>query len=56
MITQFLVQKFVDGVVITIAPSFVGGLSVIEKRMSRELKDVVVEKVGEDIVIWGRLK
>ena len=56
VITQFLVHKFVDGVVITIAPTFVGGLSVIEKRMSREIKDVFVEKAGEDIVIWGRLK
>lgn len=67
VITSFLSQHLVDWVVITIAPTFVGGLHVLENplipcnRKSVPLSDLPefnncrYEQVGKDIVFWSAL-
>jgi riboflavin biosynthesis pyrimidine reductase len=54
VITQFLAGDFVDEVVITMAPVWIGGLPVLGNRLQRRLCDVTVERAGEDIIVWGR--
>ena len=65
VITSFLKNRLVDWVAITIAPVFVGGLKVVESLLNSHeigedssfprLRDFNCEKVGGDLVIWGRL-
>lgn len=55
VITNFLEANRVDGIVVTLAPVFVGGLPVLERPLTREVSDITVERCGKDIVIWGRM-
>ena len=66
VITSFLSQHLVDWVVITIAPTFLGGLHALENPLvpyNRECPDSSLpefnnfgyEQVGKDIVFWSAL-
>lgn len=67
VITSFLSQHLVDWVVITIAPTFLGGLHALENPLIScsqgcinlndlpEFKNVGYEQVGKDIVFWSAL-
>lgn len=60
VITSFLAARLVDGIVITIAPMFVGGLHAVEhlavngdsQRYPRP-KNLQVERMGDDVILWG---
>jgi len=64
VIGSFLNSGFVDIVVITIAPLFVGGLKAVESLIESKssvtsfpkISPLFVEKVDEDILIWGRVR
>ena len=56
MIQQFLRERLVDRVIVTIAPLFVGGLkSVGSLPENMILQDVTYEQMGADLVVSGRL-
>jgi len=66
VITSFLAQRLVDQVVLTIAPVFLGGLRAIEPdsilsltRRTEEnfpsLTDLHYERLGDDLIVWGKL-
>jgi len=65
VITSFLTQDLVDLVVLTIAPVFLGGLRSLEARLGRidgaglvrpRLRQVEYERLGDDLIVWGRLR
>jgi diaminohydroxyphosphoribosylaminopyrimidine deaminase / 5-amino-6-(5-phosphoribosylamino)uracil reductase len=55
LITSFLRCQLVDWVVITISPSLVGGLKVVEDLLSPipRLKEKDTTRLGEDLIVWG---
>lgn len=58
IITSFVNDALVDKVVITVAPIFVGGISILAKEMNRiagfpKLKNIMQYKLGKDIIIMG---
>ncbi len=63
VITSFLSRRLVDRVVITIAPTFLGGLHALENPLAPrrgagglpDLSDCGYEQVGKDIVFWSAL-
>lgn len=65
VITRFLASRLVDQAVITLAPFFAGGLSVVENPLAqpgRDGKDALPQldpfeftRLGADLVIWGRV-
>jgi GTP cyclohydrolase II len=64
VITSFLTQGLVDFSVITISPSFVGGMNLITpggltSRVLRSgfprLNEMGYDRLGDDLIIWGRL-
>jgi 3,4-dihydroxy 2-butanone 4-phosphate synthase/GTP cyclohydrolase II len=72
VITAFLAQRLVDQIVLTITPSFVGGLRSLDDLLQitdrpnlnadhitidrfPRIRDLEIEKLGEDIVLWGNL-
>jgi GTP cyclohydrolase II len=67
VITSFLSQRLVDWIVITIAPTFIGGLHALENPLISadgkgsnqgglpEFKNSGYEQVGKDIVFWSAL-
>jgi 3,4-dihydroxy 2-butanone 4-phosphate synthase/GTP cyclohydrolase II len=58
VISNFLSEKVVDRVTITIAPKFVGGYKAVESAIGKipELKNEGSAKFGKDIVFWGDVK
>lgn len=58
VITNFLIQGLADWAAVTIAPVFLGGLPAIEGSLPAplRLKDPQFEQLGEDILIFGRLR
>ena len=61
IITSFLADRLVDIAVITICPVWVGGLSSVERNLARKshwpaLENVVTERAGDDIVVFGQVK
>jgi 3,4-dihydroxy 2-butanone 4-phosphate synthase/GTP cyclohydrolase II len=61
VISAFLRQGLVDRAVLTVTPVFVGGLKALENTLCTPgnqlviLKDAMVESVGNDFVIFGKL-
>jgi GTP cyclohydrolase II len=64
VITSFIAQGLVDFSVITISPRFVGGVNLITPggltgRVLRigvpRLKEMGSERLGDDLIIWGKL-
>jgi 3,4-dihydroxy 2-butanone 4-phosphate synthase/GTP cyclohydrolase II len=60
VITSFIAQDLVDLVALTVAPRFVGGLPAVEglqvgEREAPRLMDVSYERLGDDLVVWGKL-
>jgi 3,4-dihydroxy 2-butanone 4-phosphate synthase/GTP cyclohydrolase II len=63
VIGSFLSAGLVNQVIITIAPRFVGGLAAVDFDESKpgtdlsvpDVRVMGVEKLGEDLVIWGKL-
>jgi 3,4-dihydroxy 2-butanone 4-phosphate synthase/GTP cyclohydrolase II len=57
VITSFLRSGFVDRVVITIAPRFVGGYKAVnfDGVALPNLINVGMQQFGEDLVVWGEL-
>jgi riboflavin-specific deaminase-like protein len=55
LITSFLRCQLVDWVVITISPSLVGGVKVVEDLLSPipRLKETDSTRLGEDLIVWG---
>ncbi|KTC84760.1 GTP cyclohydrolase II [Legionella drozanskii] len=56
IITNFINENLVDKVIITVAPIFVGGISVLSKEIKEnfgfpQLKNVLQYKLGNDIII-----
>ncbi|MBV7330418.1 dihydrofolate reductase family protein [Chloroflexi bacterium TSY] len=65
ILTSFLTQKLADYVVVTIAPTFLGGMPCIcspsqkqpsDSQSFPRLDDIVYTQVGTDMVVWGRAK
>lgn len=61
VITSFVNENLVDKVVITIAPIFIGGTSVLSKEISKaldfpRLKNIIQYKLGTDIIIMGDIE
>jgi riboflavin-specific deaminase-like protein len=59
VIGAFLAAGLVDWALITIAPTFIGGLKVVEELLPGaafpRLVESGIERVGEDVVIWGSM-
>jgi len=65
VITSFLRQRLVDRIVITLAPLFVGGLRAIDRLLLEDdnspanllprLQDLGYERLGDDLIVWGKL-
>lgn len=55
VIASFLYQNMVDRVMITIAPTFIGGFRIPETvtDILPRLKSPEIEKAGEDIIVFG---
>ncbi|QMT59344.1 GTP cyclohydrolase II [Legionella sp. PC997] len=61
IITNFLNENHVDKVIITVAPIFVGGVSVLSKEIKEhvgfpQLKNVLQYKLGKDIIIMADIE
>jgi len=56
VISGFLEAGLVDGLIVTIAPVYIGGMPVLEKMLCQKLQTVDIEKMGQDIVLWGTLE
>src|SRR6185312_1949868 len=61
IITSFVNENLADKVMITLAPIFVGGLSVLSKPMDEvcdfpKLKNIIQYKLGKDIIITGDIE
>lgn len=60
VITELLEARFVDHVVITIAPTLVGGLHAVSSKNSGisaafpRLQALGYKREGDDLVVWGR--
>ena len=66
VIASFLSQSLADQVVVTIAPVFLGGLPAVSQGAihSHEgqaganlprLKDLSYERLGDDLIVWGKI-
>ncbi len=67
VITSFLIQDLVDQVVLTIAPILLGGLPAVERSPEQEphpgaqpvlasLREMGYDRLGQDTIIWGKLR
>lgn len=61
VITNFVRENQVDKVVITLAPIFMGGISVLSKQVNTRmdfprLKNIIQYKLGTDIIIIGDIE
>ncbi|HVP20486.1 MAG TPA: RibD family protein [Anaerolineaceae bacterium] len=61
MITSFLADRLADLAAITICPVWIGGLSSVERNLAQRncwpaLENVVTEKAGEDMLVFGQVK
>ncbi len=61
ILQAFLAQRLADQAIITLAPLFLGGVPVIEpwRRIIQDplrLTAVGSDQLGEDLVLWGKLK
>ena len=66
VITAFLQERIVNGIVITISPILVGGLHAIEEPLVDDrtplkapqnfpsIQDLGVHRLGDDLLVWGR--
>lgn len=59
VITAFVTEQLVDLVVLTIAPSFIGGLQAIAPGEASftpvRLQATEYARLGDDLIVWGRL-
>jgi len=56
VLTAFLRQKLADRLVLTIAPVLVGGLRAVGEISNLPyIKDVGYERLGDDLIVWGRI-
>lgn len=58
VITSFIDENHVDKIIITIAPMFVGGKSVLSKTIEKKphfpmLTNIIQYKLGKDIIVMG---
>ena len=58
VLTSFLQQGLADAVVVTVCPYYLGGPRTPEAPLPQplRLRETVCQVLGEDVVIWGRLK
>jgi 3,4-dihydroxy 2-butanone 4-phosphate synthase/GTP cyclohydrolase II len=61
VISSFLAAGFVDRVVVTVAPRFIGGYRAVDQTGEMDgvlphLRGMQFEKYGEDLVVWGDLE
>lgn len=61
VITNFINENYVDKVIITVAPIFVGGVSVLSKEIKEhlgfpQLKNVLQYKLGRDMIIMADIE
>ncbi len=58
VLTAFLQQGLADAVVVTVCPYYLGGPRAPEAPLPRplRLRETVCQVLGEDVVIWGRLR
>ena len=56
VLTSFLKLGLADWVFVTIAPIYLGGLPVVEERLERRMVSMNVERCGEDVIVWGRMR
>lgn len=57
VISSFLAAGLVDLLCVTIAPVLLGGLHAVEQALpfAPRLRQVHIETMGEDLVVWGKL-
>jgi len=60
VITNFLKSRSVDQVILTIAPTFIGGLRAIDDlgpdSSFPRLSNTAIEQIGSDFVLWGDIR
>lgn len=59
ILTAFMALGLVDAVVVTIAPLYLGGYHSVESgawEVAPRLEHMHVERCGDDLVLWGRLR
>jgi len=58
VLTAFLQQGLADAVVVTVCPYYVGGprMPGVPLPQPLRLRETVYQVLGEDVVIWGRLR
>ena len=59
VITSFIETRLVDKLIITITPSLVGGLSVLDRPTTSNgsllhLKQVFYQSCGQDLILWAQ--
>jgi len=65
VITSFISQRLADFLVLTISPVIIGGFHAVQVPLQEivgysiaefpRLEDFAVEKLGTDLILWGRL-
>ena len=66
VITSFLEQRLADQAILTISPVFLGGLNAVERSVALasdhqgsvvapRLRNVGVKRMGEDLIVWGKM-
>lgn len=63
LIASFMASRLIHKVIITIAPSFIGGLNVLQEAIPKDddgnfpqIQSPKVKQLGDDLIVWGKIK
>jgi GTP cyclohydrolase II len=55
VITSFLRARLVDRVIITIAPTLIGGVRGVNELVGARLRNVSMQQLGDDLIVSGKI-